>query len=113
MRLTSPKVHFSKTIHEWHRPLRIVPYRAIIYASFSKRSPMTVTLSNFVDAINVLFTCLYYMTEGGGFLGWTLEWFQRLYIIVMPCLCSDLLSKFCEIWLQECFGRNLSPGPLQ
>ena len=29
---------------------------------------------------------LYYMTEGGGFLGGALEWFQRSYIIVMPCL---------------------------
>ena len=46
MRLTSPKVHLSKTIHDWHRPLRIVSYRSIIYASFSKRAPMTVTWSN-------------------------------------------------------------------
>ena len=45
-RLISLKVHLSKTIHDWHRPLRIVPYRAIIYASFSKRAPMTVTWSN-------------------------------------------------------------------
>ena len=49
MRLTSPKMHLSKKIHDWHRPLRIVPYRAIIYASFSKRAPMTVTWSNFVN----------------------------------------------------------------
>ena len=49
VRLTSPKVHLSKTIHNWHRPLRIVPYCAIIYASFSKRAPMTVTWSNFVN----------------------------------------------------------------
>ena len=46
MQLTSPKVHLSQTIHDWHRPLRIVPYRAIIYASFSKRTPMTVYVSN-------------------------------------------------------------------
>ena len=46
MRLTSAKVHLSKTIHDWHRPRHIVSYRAIIYASFSKRAPMTVTLSN-------------------------------------------------------------------
>ena len=36
----------SKTIHDWHRSLRIVSYRAIIYASFSKRTPMTVYVSN-------------------------------------------------------------------
>ena len=46
MRLTSPKVHLSKTIHDLHRPLRIVPYRAIMYTSFSKRTQMTVTWSN-------------------------------------------------------------------
>ena len=46
MQLTSHKVHLSLTIHDWHRPLRIVPYRAIIYASFSKRTPMTVYVSN-------------------------------------------------------------------
>ena len=46
MQLTSPKVHLSQTIHDWHRPLRIVPYRAIIYASFIKRTPMTVYVSN-------------------------------------------------------------------
>ena len=46
MQLTSPKVHLSQTIHDWHRPLRIVPYRAIIYASFSKRNPITVYVSN-------------------------------------------------------------------
>ena len=46
MQLTSPKVHLSQTIHDWYRPLRIVPYRAIIYASFSKRTPMTVYVSN-------------------------------------------------------------------
>ena len=46
MQLTFRKVHLSKIIHDWHRPLRIVPYRAIIYASFSKRAPMTVTWSN-------------------------------------------------------------------
>ena len=46
MRLTSSNVNLSKTIHDWHRPLRIVLYRAIIYASFSKRTPMTATLSN-------------------------------------------------------------------
>ena len=46
MQLTSPKVHLSQTLHDWHRPLRIVPYRAIIYASFSKRTPMTVYVSN-------------------------------------------------------------------
>ena len=44
MQLTSPKVHLSQTIHDWHRPLRIVPYRAIIYASFSKRTPMAMTV---------------------------------------------------------------------
>ena len=44
-----PKGVFPKTIHDWHRPLRIAPYRAIIYASFSKRAQMTVTLSNFVN----------------------------------------------------------------
>ena len=48
-RLTSPKLRPSKTIHDWHRPLRIVSYRAIIYASFRKRTPMTVTWSNFVN----------------------------------------------------------------
>ena len=46
MQLTSPKVHLSQTIHDWHRPLRIVPCCAIIYASFSKRTPMTVYVSN-------------------------------------------------------------------
>ena len=46
MQLTSPKVHLSQTIHDWHRPLRIVSYRAIIYASLSKRTPMTVYVSN-------------------------------------------------------------------
>ena len=46
MQLTSPKVHLSQTIHDWHRPFRIVPYRAIMYASFSKRTPMTVYVSN-------------------------------------------------------------------
>ena len=39
-------MHLSKTIHDWHRPRCIVPYRAIIYESFSKRAPMTVTWSN-------------------------------------------------------------------
>ena len=36
---------------------------------------------------------LYYMKEGGGggFLGGALEWFQRSHIIVMPCLCTDLI----------------------
>ena len=76
MRRTSSKVNLSKTIHNWRHPLRIVPYLAIIYASFSKRAPMTVTWSNFVnntlsayiyqrvyiyaclDAIKVLFSCL-------------------------------------------------------
>ena len=46
MRFTSLKVHLSKTIHDWNHPLRIVPYRAIIHASFSKRALMTVTWSN-------------------------------------------------------------------
>ena len=46
MQLTSPKVHLSQTIHDCHCSLRIVPYRAIIYASFSKRTPMTVYVSN-------------------------------------------------------------------
>ena len=49
MRLTSPKVLLSKTIHDWIHPLRIVPYRAIIYAFFSKRAQMTVTWFNFVN----------------------------------------------------------------
>ena len=43
MQLTSPKVHLSQTIHDWHRPLSIVPYRAIIYASFSKRTQWRFT----------------------------------------------------------------------
>ena len=30
----------------------------------------------------------------GGFLGWALEWFQRPYIIVMPCL-----------WEMTCFYK--------
>ena len=46
MQLTSPKVHLPQTIHDWHRPLRIVLYHAIIHASFSKRTPMTVYVSN-------------------------------------------------------------------
>ena len=46
MQLTSPKVHLSQTIHDWHCLLRIVPCRAIIYASFRKRTPMTVYVSN-------------------------------------------------------------------
>ena len=49
MRLSSPKVHLSKTIHDWLRLLRIALYRAIIYAFFSKRAKMTVTWSNFVN----------------------------------------------------------------
>ena len=49
MQISSPKVHLSKTIHDWLRPLRIVPYRAIIYAFFSKRDPMMVTWYNFVN----------------------------------------------------------------
>ena len=57
MRCTSPNVHLSKIIHDWRRPLRIVTYRAIIYASFSKRAPMTVTWSNFVN--NTLIAYIY------------------------------------------------------
>ena len=49
MRIISRKVHLSKTIHDWLRPLRIVPYHAIIYTFFSKRAQMTVTWSNFVN----------------------------------------------------------------
>ena len=56
MRLTSPKVHLSKTIHDWLRPLRIVPYRAIIYAFFSKRVSITVTWSNFVNNTLIAYT---------------------------------------------------------
>ena len=48
MQLTSPKVHLPKTMHDWLRPLPIVPYRAIIYAFFSKRAPMTVMWADFV-----------------------------------------------------------------
>ena len=60
MRCTFPKVHLSK-IHDWHHPLRIVPYRAIIYAPFSKRAPMTVTWSNFVNntLIASIYQCVY------------------------------------------------------
>ena len=157
----------KKKIHDWHRSLRIVPYRAIIYASFSKRAPMTVTWSHkqvnntlivsrraytytliyigdqgivhkigprnrhwgaFANkcinnrtirhdamhlwgstshAVYSIPLCFYlgwsayletmsnirfwpyyngYMTGGGGFLGWTWEWFQRSYIIVTSCL---------------------------
>ena len=50
------KVHLSKTIQDWLRPLRIVSYRAIIYASFSKRSQMTVTWSNFVNNTLIAYT---------------------------------------------------------
>ena len=63
MQCTSPKVHLSRTIHDWHRPLRIVTYRAIIYASFSKRAPMTVTWSNFVNSTLIAYiyksVCIY------------------------------------------------------
>ena len=59
MRLTSKKVHLSKTIHDWHCPLRILPYRAIIYASFSKRAPMTFTWSNFVNNTLIAYIYMY------------------------------------------------------
>ena len=70
MQLTSPKVHLSQTIHDWHHPPRIVPYRAIIYAYFSTRTPMTVAVSNTQVKhtliayiyqrvhLSILFTCL-------------------------------------------------------
>ena len=59
MQITSPKVHLSQTIHDWHRPLRTVPYRAIIYASFSKRTPMTVYVSNKQVSSMQTYTFLY------------------------------------------------------
>ena len=77
MRLNSPKVHLSKTIRDWLRPLRIVR----LFMHFSANAPqMTVTLSNFckqyldrlyacLDAIKVLFTKLNQVTaryEGRG-----------------------------------------------
>ena len=49
MQLTSPKVHLSKTTHYLLRPLRVVQYRAIIYAFFSKHTPMTVMWADFVN----------------------------------------------------------------
>ena len=61
MRLTSSEVHLSKPIHNWLRHLSFVPYRAIIYAFFSKRAPMTVTWSNFVNNtlyLDRLYACL-------------------------------------------------------
>ena len=69
MRLTSPKVHLSKTIHDWLRSLRIVPYRAIIYAFFQQTRPNYGCLVQFckqyidrryacLDAIKELFTKL-------------------------------------------------------
>ena len=39
-------------------PLRIVPYRAIIYASFSKRTPMTVYVAN-KEVHNTLIAYIY------------------------------------------------------
>ena len=68
MRLTSPKVHLSKRIHDWLHSIRIVPYRTIINA-FSANAPNDGYVVHFckqyldrlyarLDAIKVLFTKL-------------------------------------------------------
>ena len=49
-------MHLSKTIHRLAPPRRIVSYRAIIYAFFSKRAPMTVTWTNFVNNTLIAYT---------------------------------------------------------
>ena len=59
VRLTTPKVHLSKTIHDWLRPLRIVPYRAIFYAFSSKRAPNDGYLVPFCKQyLERLYVCL-------------------------------------------------------
>ena len=76
MRLTSPKVHLPKTKHGWLRTLRIVPYRAIIYAFFQQTRPndgyvvqfckqYLYRLYAYLDAIKVLFTKLDHVTVIG------------------------------------------------
>ena len=94
MQLTSQKVHLSQTIHDWHRSLRIVTYRAIIYAPFSKSTQMTVTVSN----KQVKHTLIAYI-------------YQRVYIR-LPILFTCLLDTVTDLNLTKIHVDSITISPV-
>ena len=79
MQLTSPKVHLSQTIHDWHRPLRIVPYQECTFGEVSCMQVIPFLCVFILDGTlfgdDVKNSCpalLYYMTEGWRLLRWGL-----------------------------------------